>query len=289
MKFGRNQPRSQPIVRVARLAGDLAQWLDQNPRDSTVIRIALLETALDRYLAERAATASGPAAAAADAHDMMQAVLRRAVQRRRATLQMNTLAITRAAGDPAGDEESANRLADTLNFLDTLAGRVPDHLVSREELAAASEVLALLVGWFAGLPAASARLIPARTSRSLGGAGESHQAFVNGRHGPTDRIARSRGRRGFRQKARGVQAAHESPHGWDQAPPRAMDREDHAPRRLDARHNGSAGARLRTAARSSRRRGCPRPDPARVPPRGEGAPEPAAMIEAGVNACQSIR
>jgi hypothetical protein len=139
-------------VQVAATKRDLAQWLDQKPgpKDSTVIRIALLETALDRYLAERAATAPRLAAADADAHDMMQAVLRRAVQRRRATLHMNRSANTRAAGDPAGDEECANRLADTLNFLDTLAGRVPDHLVSREELASASEVLALLLGWFAG-------------------------------------------------------------------------------------------------------------------------------------------
>jgi hypothetical protein len=81
---------------------------------------------------------------------MMQAVLRRAVQRRRASLQMSMSANTCAPGDPAGDEECANRLADTLNFLDTLAGRVPDHLVSPDELASASEVLALLVGWFAG-------------------------------------------------------------------------------------------------------------------------------------------
>ena len=139
-------------VQVAATKRDIAQWLDQKPgaKDSTVMRIALLETALDRYLAERAATASGLAAAAADAHDMMQAVLRREVQRRRATLQMNSSAMTRAAAGPAGDEECADRLADTLNFLDTLAGRVPDHLVSREELTSASEVLALLVGWFAG-------------------------------------------------------------------------------------------------------------------------------------------
>ena len=139
-------------VQVAAAKRDLDQWLDQKPgpRDGTVIRIALLETALDRLLAERAASASELAAAAADANDMMQAVLRRAVQKRRATLRMNRSADTRAAADPAGDEECANRLADTLNFLDTLPGRVPDHLVSREELASASEVLALLVGWFAG-------------------------------------------------------------------------------------------------------------------------------------------
>jgi hypothetical protein len=139
-------------VQAAVTKRDLAQWLDQSPgpRDSTVIRIALLETALDRYLAERAATVSGLASAAADANDMMQAVLRRAVQRRRATLHMNRSAMTPAAADPAGDEECANRLADTLKFLDTLAGRVPDHLVSREELESASEILALMLGWFVG-------------------------------------------------------------------------------------------------------------------------------------------
>jgi hypothetical protein len=50
----------------------------------------------------------------------------------------------------ADDEECANQLADTLKLLDSLAGHVPDHLVSREELKSASEILALLVGWFAG-------------------------------------------------------------------------------------------------------------------------------------------
>jgi hypothetical protein len=63
---------------------------------------------------------------------------------------MKAAAITRAAADPAANEECANRLVDTLKFLDTLAARVPDHLFSREDLASASEVLSLLLGWFTG-------------------------------------------------------------------------------------------------------------------------------------------
>ena len=58
--------------------------------------------------------------------------------------------IVRTAVCPADDEECANRLADTLKLLDRLAGHVPDHLVSPQELESASEILALLVGWFAG-------------------------------------------------------------------------------------------------------------------------------------------
>ena len=58
--------------------------------------------------------------------------------------------IVRTAACSADDEECANRLADTLKLLDSLADHVPDHLVSREELRSASEILALLVGWFAG-------------------------------------------------------------------------------------------------------------------------------------------
>ena len=50
----------------------------------------------------------------------------------------------------ADDEECASRLADTLTLLDALPGHVPDHLVSRQELESASEILALLAGWFAG-------------------------------------------------------------------------------------------------------------------------------------------
>jgi hypothetical protein len=133
---------------VAVLKRDLAQWLEQRPepRDSTVIRIALLETALDRYLAERAADIADLPPVAADASDMLQAVLRRAVQRRRASLQDSK---PRTA-NPADDEACASRLADALTLLDALPGHVPEHLVSREELKSAGEILSLLVGWFAG-------------------------------------------------------------------------------------------------------------------------------------------
>jgi hypothetical protein len=67
---------------------NLAQWLDQMPtvKDPTVITVALLETALDRYLTGRAPTSSALSAAAADALEMFQPILRRAVQRRRAEL-----------------------------------------------------------------------------------------------------------------------------------------------------------------------------------------------------------
>jgi hypothetical protein len=135
---------------VAAVKRGLAQWLDAHPSNSTATPIALLETAIDRTLVERTTEVSDLAVAAADVTDMIQAVLRRAVQKRRATLQMKAAAITHAAADPAGNEECANRLVDTLKFLDTLAARVPDHLVSREDLASASEVLSLLLGWFAG-------------------------------------------------------------------------------------------------------------------------------------------
>ena len=96
---------------------------------------------------------------------MMQAVLRRAVQRRRAALQDNKRPIERTAAGHADDEECANRLANTLMLLDRLAGHVPDHLVSREELESASE------------PRITGRLVcrrhrrrrPARTCRPPGG------------------------------------------------------------------------------------------------------------------------
>ena len=131
-------------VQVAATKRDIAQWLDQKPgqKDSTVIRIALLETALDRYLAERTATAAHLPPAAADTNDIMQAVLRRAVQRRRAALQDNK---PPAVAGPADDEECANRLSEILKFLDTLADRLPDNFVSRELLASANEPLQMLL------------------------------------------------------------------------------------------------------------------------------------------------
>jgi hypothetical protein len=143
--------KSTVDFQVAGMKRDLAQWLDQKcgAKDSTAIRMALLEVALDRYLAERAADLADLPPVAADATDMMQVVLRRAVQRRREELQDNKRPLEGTAG-PADDEECANRLINTLTLLDRLAGHVPDHLVSREELESASEILALLVGWFAG-------------------------------------------------------------------------------------------------------------------------------------------
>lgn len=89
------------------------------------------------------------AVASAPFLDAFRVVLRRAVQRRREELQDNKRPLEGTAG-PADDEECANRLINTLTLLDRLAGHVPDHLVSREELESASEILALLVGWFAG-------------------------------------------------------------------------------------------------------------------------------------------
>jgi hypothetical protein len=81
---------------------------------------------------------------------MVQAVLRRAVQKRRAALHMRMSAITRAATHPTDDEECANRLTEIVKLLDTMADRVPEHLVSREELASATETLDVLLGWFVG-------------------------------------------------------------------------------------------------------------------------------------------
>ena len=72
---------------VPAIKHDLAQWLDQRaPENSRDIRLALLETAFDRFLEERSAKTSDLAAAAADALDMVQPVLRRCVQRRRESL-----------------------------------------------------------------------------------------------------------------------------------------------------------------------------------------------------------
>ena len=131
---------SRALTLFAGMKRDLAQRLDQKrgAKDSTAIRLALLEVALDRYLAERTADLADLLPAAADATDMVQVVLRRAVQRRREELLDNKRPLEGTAG-PADDEECANRLANTLTLLDRLAGHVPDHLVSREELESASE------------------------------------------------------------------------------------------------------------------------------------------------------
>jgi iron-sulfur cluster repair protein YtfE (RIC family) len=135
---------------VAAVKRALAQWLDAHPSNSTATPIALLETAFDRYLAERTSAESDLASAAADATDLVQAVLRRVVQKRREILQRIIPAITRAKAVPADDEECAKRLTEIVKLLDTLTDRVPDHLVSREELTSATETLDLLLGWFAG-------------------------------------------------------------------------------------------------------------------------------------------
>ena len=49
--------KSTVDFQVAAVKRDLAQWLDQRrgAKDGSAIRMALLETALDRYLAERTA------------------------------------------------------------------------------------------------------------------------------------------------------------------------------------------------------------------------------------------
>jgi hypothetical protein len=135
---------------VAAVKRGLAQWLDSHPSNSTATPIALLETAFDHYLAQRTTEESDLASAAAAAADLVQAVLRRAVQKRRVTLQRKLSAITRTRTVPADDEECAKRLTEIIKLLDTLPDRVPDHLVSRDELASTSETLDLLLGWFAG-------------------------------------------------------------------------------------------------------------------------------------------
>ena len=187
--------KSTVDFQVAGMKRDLAQWLDQKcgAKDSTAIRMALLEVALDRYLAERTADLADLPPAAADATDMMQVVLRRAVQRRREELQDSKRPLEGTAG-PADDEECANRLINTLTLLDRLAGHVPDHLVSRQE-----PPVRFSHCWSAGLPAASAGRRPARTCRPPGGThGESDQDFVNGRCGPANRAAGSRRCKGRR-------------------------------------------------------------------------------------------
>jgi hypothetical protein len=68
-------------ARVADIKRDLAQWIDEttSSAEHTPVSIALLETAIDRYLAiyENAANVSGS----------IQAVLRRVVRKRAGSLQ----------------------------------------------------------------------------------------------------------------------------------------------------------------------------------------------------------
>jgi hypothetical protein len=73
---------------VRTIKESLAQWLYEHRPDITATRIALLEIVFDGYLAERTTATSDLASAAAEATDIVQAVLRRAVQRRRAALHI---------------------------------------------------------------------------------------------------------------------------------------------------------------------------------------------------------
>jgi hypothetical protein len=155
-------------ARVAEFKRDLAEWLDANPSHDTAIRIALLETALDRYLAERTSAASDLASAAADATDMIQAILRRAVQRRRAALRFSASRTSRASGIPASDEELANRLTEILNLLHLVAEPLPKDAALRRSIDHAADPLGTLLGYFAGgidRPAASHKTVPREAER----------------------------------------------------------------------------------------------------------------------------
>jgi hypothetical protein len=129
---------------------DLAQWLDQMPnvKDPAVITVALLETALDRYLAARAGTSSALSEAAADALDMIQPILRRAVQRRRAALRIHESG--RGPALPVSDEECVSRLTETLKLLNAIAGPLPRDAALRRFIDDAAEPLGTLLGYFAG-------------------------------------------------------------------------------------------------------------------------------------------
>jgi hypothetical protein len=129
---------------------DLARWLDQMPnvKDPTVITVALLETALDRYLAERAGSSSTLSAAAADALEMIQPILRRAVQRRRAALRIHESG--RGPALPVNDEECVSRLTEMLKLLDAIAGPLPQDAALRRFIDDAAEPLGTLLGYFAG-------------------------------------------------------------------------------------------------------------------------------------------
>jgi hypothetical protein len=123
---------------VAAIKGDLAHWLDQRgSENSTAIWAALIETAFDRLLEERTAKTSDLAAAAADANDMIQPVLRRCVQRRRETLDTTTpptardiaatfgVSKTRLYGiaarlDAAGSKDEAHHLRGAADYLEEL-------------------------------------------------------------------------------------------------------------------------------------------------------------------------
>ncbi len=137
-------------IQVAAVKRDLAQWLDQKYGSGhrAAIQIALLETAFDRHLADRAAVPSELHAAAADALDMIQPILRHAVQRRRVVLHRTTSPTTRAI--PINDEELANRLTEMLNVLDAIAAPLPKDALLRQFIDDAADPLGALLGYFVG-------------------------------------------------------------------------------------------------------------------------------------------
>ena len=139
-------------IKLAAVKRGLAQWLDQTSlsEETAPTTIALLETALDGYLAERAPRASDLAPAAANALDLIQPILRRAVQRRRVALRLNASRMAPAPAMPVNDEELANRLTEMLNLLDALRGPLPQDDPLRQFIDEAAEPLGTLLGWFAG-------------------------------------------------------------------------------------------------------------------------------------------
>jgi hypothetical protein len=148
---------------VATIKGSLAQWLYEHRSDSTATRIALLEIVFDGYLAERSTATSDLASAAAEATDIVQAVLRRAVQRRRAALHISASRTSRSSAIPINDEEVANRLTEMLNLLDLVAEPLPQDAALRQFIDDAADPLGTLLGYFVGnldTPAASPKTAP---------------------------------------------------------------------------------------------------------------------------------
>jgi hypothetical protein len=80
---------------------------------------------------------------------MVQPILRRAVQRHRASLYRDNSEKAPIAV-AASDEEWANRLAEMLNLLDAVAGPLPQDAPLRQFIDDAAEPLATLLGYFAG-------------------------------------------------------------------------------------------------------------------------------------------
>jgi AcrR family transcriptional regulator len=139
-------------VQVAQIKRELALWLEQTrcPSQSTSTRIALLEIALDQCLAELTATAADLNAASADAFDMIQAVFRRAVQRRRVALQLNTSRLTPAGAVPINDKEWAAQLTEMVKRLDELAQPLAKDARLRQLIDDVFEPLDFLLGYVAG-------------------------------------------------------------------------------------------------------------------------------------------